>query len=101
MTNFNDYDFLDEEMAEFNRYYSYVEQIIAIEENLPDGKFSKEFEYSFLNKKKHTNTVSYYHSGKKGSRRKGDIKSIDVIPFEQWYLSEKRSKALDKLLGEE
>jgi hypothetical protein len=97
MTNFNNYDFLDEEMAEFNRYYSYVENLIAIQENLPDGKFSKDFEYTFLNRKNHTNLVSYYHSGKKGSRRKADIKTIEVIPFEQWYLLEKRNKLLGEL----
>jgi hypothetical protein len=86
-----------EELDEFNSYYRYVESLIAIEENLPEGRFSQEFEYSFCKRKNGKNIVSYFEISRKGKRRKSDIRQIEVIPFDIWKIREKRSKLLDML----
>ena len=86
-----------EELDEFNNYYRYVESLIAEEENLPEGRFSQEFEYSFCNRKNGKNVVSYFEISRKGKRRKSDIRQIEVIPFDIWKIRENRNKLLDIL----
>ena len=86
-----------EELDEFNSYYRYVESLIAIKENLPEGRFSQEFEYTFCKRENGINKVSYYESSRKGKRRKSDIKTIEVVPFDIWKIRENRNKLLDML----
>jgi hypothetical protein len=97
MIDFNDIETSKEELDEFNRYYEYVEILIAQKENLKEGRFGKEYEYTFCNRKNGMNFVSYFKSGKKGRRKKSDIKTIEVIPFDIWKIREKRHKLLEDL----
>ena len=43
------------------------------------------------------NFVSYFQTGKKGTRKKSDIKTIEIIPFDIWKIRENRNKLLDIL----
>jgi hypothetical protein len=95
--DWNDIETTQEELDSFNEYYRYVESLIAKEENLPEGRFSQEFEYSFCKRKNGMNFVSYFETGKKGRRKKSDIKTIEVAPFDIWKIREKRNKLLDIL----
>jgi hypothetical protein len=95
--DWNDIETTKEELDSFNEYYRYVESLIAEKEGLIYGKFSECFEYSFSRIKNGMNFVSYFQTGKKGRRKKSDIKTIEVIPFDIWKIRENRNKLLDIL----
>jgi hypothetical protein len=97
MIDWNDIETPQHELDEFNNYYRYVESLIAEKEGLINGKFSVSFEYTFCKRKNGMNFVSYYETGKKGKRKKSDIRVIEVAPFDIWKIREKRHKLLDIL----
>lgn len=86
-----------EEIDEFNRYYRYVEHLIAEKEGLLEGKFGEVFEYSFVKRKGLANMVTYYRTDLKGKKKKNSLRSIDVLPFDKWKIVEKRDKLLQEL----
>lgn len=95
--DWNDIETSQEELDEFNRYYEYVESLIAEREGLIYGKFGECFEYTFCNRKNGMNFVSYYKAGTKGKRKKSQMKEIEVDPFQTWKIKERRSKLLKEL----
>jgi hypothetical protein len=94
-------DVTEQEINDFNNYYHYVESLIAEKEGLINGKFSECFEYSFMKRKKHANIVSYYRVKSKNKIKLNvsgpAVKTIEVIPFEMWLISERRDKLLTQL----
>ena len=97
MIDWNDIETPQHELDEFNNYYRYVESLIAEKEGLIYGKFSECFEYSFCKRKNGMNQVSYFQTGKKGRRKKSDIRVIEVAPFDIWKIRERRHKLLEQL----
>jgi hypothetical protein len=86
-----------DELDSFNEYYRYVESLIAEKEGLIYGKFSECFEYSFCKSERGMNRIAYFQTGKKGRRKKSDIKTIDIVPFNIWKIRERRNKLLEQL----
>jgi hypothetical protein len=95
--DWNDIETTQEELDSFNEYYGYVETLISQKEGLIYGKFSECFEYSFCKRENGMNRVAYFQTGKKGRRKKSDIKTIEVVPYDIWKIREKRNKLLEDL----
>ena len=92
-------DVTEEEINDFNNYYKYVESLIAKKEGLKKGVFGKNFEYSFIKRRKDVSIVSYYRVKNKIELNVSGpaVKTIEVIPFEMWLKSERRDKLLTML----